>query len=314
MRPPSSAGTKYVTVVIDREAKVVSHVADGRGREVLDDYFGAHPEAEREAVTSVTMDMWAPYIEATRDHIPDADTKIAFDKFHVAQHLGNAVDKVRRQEHRALHGEGDEQLNKTKYLWLRNPDNFTAAAWERFEPLRHSSLKTARAWAIKEFAMTLWAYRRRAWALRACGGAASGDPLASRAGQEGGADGGTASGKEFADQGGAAPGAAVTKSVNDDAKLRDGAGPAIRCSPWQPRPAARPGSSRSYHHKTVEASMKKVAEAGNWTASPSWSDSSFWHRHHSPVGRRFPSISPIRVSASSRTDRPEFKDSLVKVI
>jgi transposase len=50
---------------------------------------------------------------------------------------------------------------------LRNPDNFTAEAWERFGPLRHSSLKTARAWAIKEFAMTLWAYRRRAWALRA---------------------------------------------------------------------------------------------------------------------------------------------------
>lgn len=158
---------EYVTVIIDREAKVVRHVADGRGREVLDDYFGAHPAAEREAVTSVTMDMWAPYIESTRDHIPNADTKIAFDKFHVAQHLGNAVDKVRRQEHRALHGEGDEQLKKTKYLWLRNPDNFTAEAWERFEPLRHSSLKTARAWAIKEFAMTLWAYRRRAWALRA---------------------------------------------------------------------------------------------------------------------------------------------------
>ena len=158
---------EYVTVIIDREAKVVSHVADGRGREVLDDYYAGHQVEEREAVTSVTMDMWAPYIESTRHHIPDADTKIAFDKFHVAQHLGNAVDKVRRQEHRALHGEGDEQLKKTKYLWLRNPDNFTTKAWERFEPLRHSSLKTARAWAIKEFAMTLWTYRRRTWALRA---------------------------------------------------------------------------------------------------------------------------------------------------
>jgi transposase len=158
---------EYVTVIIDREAKVVSHVADGRGREVLDDYFDAHSAAEREAVTSVTMDMWPAYIESTREHIPAADTKIAFDKFHVAQHLGNAVDKVRREEHRVLRKEQDEQLNKTKYLWLRNPDNFTAEAWQRFEALRHSSLKTARAWAIKEYAMTLWSYRRRAWALRA---------------------------------------------------------------------------------------------------------------------------------------------------
>ena len=158
---------EYVTVVIDREAKVVSHVADGRGREVLDDYYAAHTAAEREAVTSVTMDMWGPYIESTRDHVPEADSKIAFDKFHVAQHLGKAVDRVRRQEHRALRGAGDEQLNKTRYLWLRNPDDFTTEAWERFEPLRHSSLKTARAWAIKELAMALWAYRRRGWARRA---------------------------------------------------------------------------------------------------------------------------------------------------
>src|SRR5207253_3928239 len=158
---------EYVTVVIDREAKVVTHVADGRGREVLDTYYASHPVADREAVLSVTMDMWGPYIESTRQHIPGAETKIAFDKFHVAQHLGNAVDKVRRQEHRALRAEGDEQLNRTKYLWLRNPQGLTAEAWQRLEPLRRSSLKTARAWAIKEYAMTLWSYRRRGWAQRA---------------------------------------------------------------------------------------------------------------------------------------------------
>ncbi|MBW8876541.1 MAG: ISL3 family transposase [Acidobacteria bacterium] len=158
---------EYVTVVIDREAKVVSHVADGRGREVLDAYYESHPLAQREAVLSVTMDMWGPYIASTYEHIPSAETKIAFDKFHVAQHLGTAVDKVRRQEHRVLRAEGDEQLTKTKYLWLSNPDELTDEAWQRFEPLRRSSLKTARAWAIKEYAMSLWSYRRPAWAQRA---------------------------------------------------------------------------------------------------------------------------------------------------
>ena len=34
--------------------------------------------------------------------IPGALMKIAFDRFHVAKHLGDAVDKVRRAEHRAL--------------------------------------------------------------------------------------------------------------------------------------------------------------------------------------------------------------------
>ena len=39
--------------------------------------------------------------------------------------------------------------------------------WEAFEPLRNSKLKTARAWAIREMAMTLWNYTSRAWAIKA---------------------------------------------------------------------------------------------------------------------------------------------------
>jgi transposase len=36
--------------------------------------------------------------------------------------------------------------------------------WYDFKSLRESTLKTARAWAIKEFAMTLWSYVSRTWA------------------------------------------------------------------------------------------------------------------------------------------------------
>jgi len=43
----------------------------------------------------LTMDMWPPYMQATEAHVPEASDKIAFDKFPVAQHLGEAVDKMR---------------------------------------------------------------------------------------------------------------------------------------------------------------------------------------------------------------------------
>ena len=102
------------------------------------------------------MDMWEPYVRSTRAHVPDADSKIVFDKYHVAQHLNEAVDKVRRQENRELLAEGKTWLVKTKYAWLRNPDNFTRQAWQEFTPLRESVLRTARAWALKESAMCLW--------------------------------------------------------------------------------------------------------------------------------------------------------------
>ena len=48
------------------------------------------------------MDMWPAFINATLEMVPGAESKIAFDKFHVAKYLGEAVDKVRREEHRKL--------------------------------------------------------------------------------------------------------------------------------------------------------------------------------------------------------------------
>lgn len=160
---------EYVSVVIDREEKAeqegaVLHVADGRGREALDGYFSGFTPEQRAAVKSVTIDMHAPYIASIEAYIPGAAEKIAFDKFHVAQHLSRAVDKVRRAEHRDLLAGGDERLKGTKYLWLTHPEGLSEQRWAEFEPLRKSALKTARAWSLKEFAMSLWSYRRRSWA------------------------------------------------------------------------------------------------------------------------------------------------------
>jgi transposase len=122
---------------------------------------------QRAAVESVAMDMHGPYIAAVEEHLPGAAAKIAFDKFHVAQHLSRAVDRVRRAEHRELLAGGDERLKGTKYLWLTQAAALSAERWEDFQPLRTSVLKTARAWALKELAMSLWSYTRRGWGRRA---------------------------------------------------------------------------------------------------------------------------------------------------
>ncbi|MEQ1895497.1 MAG: hypothetical protein ABL998_23405 [Planctomycetota bacterium] len=33
---------------------------------------------------------------------------------------------MRKQEHRELTAQGDPTLNRTKYIWLKNPENHTA--------------------------------------------------------------------------------------------------------------------------------------------------------------------------------------------
>jgi transposase len=113
------------------------------------------------------MDMWGPYIAATQKALPDPEKKIVFDKFHVAKHLGDAVDKVRREEHRGLKEAGDDTLSGTRYSWLINPDHMTEEQHARLDALRGNALRTARAWALKEFAMSLWWYKSRGWARRA---------------------------------------------------------------------------------------------------------------------------------------------------
>ena len=157
-------GHDYVTVVTDQEQSAVLHVAENRETGSLAEFYELLSEDQRAGIESVCMDMWPAYIRATRDAIPDADSKIAFDRFHVAQYLGKAVDQVRRQEHRQLIRQGDERMKGSKYQWLRNRSNMSWHQQRSFSELRQSSLKTARAWAIKDLASRLWDYRSRTWA------------------------------------------------------------------------------------------------------------------------------------------------------
>lgn len=156
----------YVTIVSDQEAGTVLFVGHDRKKATLKAWYESLTDEQREAIQSVSMDMWPAFINATLESLPGADEKIAFDKFHVAKYLGDAVDKVRRQEHKALMAEGYEDLKGSKYDWLTNPENMTRKQKQRFKALRDSTLKTARAWAIKELAMSLWHYASKTWAYK----------------------------------------------------------------------------------------------------------------------------------------------------
>jgi transposase len=151
-------GHKYLTLVNDLQRNRVLYVAEGREQSSLDGFWATITEEQLDSIQAVAMDMWDPYVESVREHLPEADKKIVFDKFHVAQHLGEAVDRVRRREHKQLKAEGDERLTGTKYDWLRNPAAMDAEQRREFAQLRQSELKTARAWALKETAMALYHY------------------------------------------------------------------------------------------------------------------------------------------------------------
>jgi transposase len=157
---------EYVTVVSTSDGTRVLYVGEDRRATTLAAYYKALGAEGCGRLEHVVMDMWDPYIKATKEHVPDAEDRIVFDKYHIAFYLNRAVDLVRRQENRELLGRGDRRLARTRHLWLYNPLNLSRSRWLSFSHLRNSRLKVARAWALKETAMSLWGYVRRGWAVR----------------------------------------------------------------------------------------------------------------------------------------------------
>ncbi len=151
-------GHHYLTLVNDLTRGRVLYVAEDRKQESLDGFWGTLTQEQLQGIEAVALDMWDPYVTSVREHVAEADREIVFDKFHVAQHLSEAVDQVRRKENKALRAQGDDRLVGTRYDWLQNPTNRDPKDRRAFAVLRDSELKTARAWALKETAMSLYNY------------------------------------------------------------------------------------------------------------------------------------------------------------
>lgn len=149
---------RYLTIVADLEHSRVLYLAEDRKQESLDGFWATLAPTQREGIEAIAMDMWEPYVHSTGEHVDAAETKIVFDKFHVVKHLHDAVDRVRRAEHRALKQAGDARLTGTKYLWLMRPKEMTAEQRALFHTLQRTDLKVARAWTLKERFRQFWDY------------------------------------------------------------------------------------------------------------------------------------------------------------
>lgn len=152
-------GHRYFTLVNDLDRSRVLFVNEERTTASLNQFWTSQTPEQLAAVKAVSMDMCDPYFRSTIDHVPGAHDKIVFDKFHIAQHLSEGLDQVRRKEHKQLKARGDDTLKGTRYDWLRNPAAMEPKDRREFASLRNSSLATARAYALKETMMSFFAYK-----------------------------------------------------------------------------------------------------------------------------------------------------------
>lgn len=152
-------GHVYVTNVYDLEEKRLLWSGEGRSNDTLRSFFLEFGTVIANKVKGVCCDMWQPYINMIKEYFPRAT--LVFDKFHIVQKLLQAVDEVRREEVRELKTINPDLLKRTRYIWLKNPENLKDKERARLGYLEKLNVKCHRAWLLKESFRELWNYTDR---------------------------------------------------------------------------------------------------------------------------------------------------------
>ncbi len=150
-------GHSYVSVITDIDGKRVLDVTVDRKKESVNALWGSLTEKQRDEVEAVSIDFWKPYITGAVEHVPNA--AIVHDKFHIMKYMNEAVDKVRKSEHKHLSSQNDSVLKGTKYPWLKNKEKFTDKNENDFKALNLRQLSVGRAWNRKELLKALWDFK-----------------------------------------------------------------------------------------------------------------------------------------------------------
>ena len=142
-------GQRYLTVFADLVCKRVLFATPGADSETWAEFVEAlekhngHPDA----LTSVSMDMSKAYAKGVRDYCRNA--RIVYDKFHVIAHANKAVDLVRRDESQSGRPLVREALAKSRWIWLKNPENLTRKQRARLRQIDQDMLQTGRAYQMR---------------------------------------------------------------------------------------------------------------------------------------------------------------------
>ena len=110
------------------------------------------------------MDMWKAFENSAHTNVPHA--AILYDKFHVMRHLGEALDKVRKQEYARVSKDDRRFIKGQKYNLLRHRENLTLSAKVALHSLLKANKRLNKAYVLKESFAQLWDYRSETWARK----------------------------------------------------------------------------------------------------------------------------------------------------
>ena len=155
----------YMTLIyqIDNHRRRLLAVRPGRSTKTIMRCLRDIGRDHYSGIRYVCSDMWKSYVKVIARRLPDALNIL--DKFHIVANLNKALDPVRREEARRLSAQGYQPiLAKTRYCFLKRPENLTPGQQSRLDDVLCYSLKTVKAYLFKESFQALWSYQSPYWA------------------------------------------------------------------------------------------------------------------------------------------------------
>lgn len=158
-------GSHFLTLVyqIDPTRKRLLWIGQHRRVKTLLQFFRWFGQERTTALAFICSDMWKPYLNVVAKKAGHA--LHILDRFHIAKHLSEAIDQVRRAEVRSLRQRGRQPLlTKARWVLLKRRANQTREQRARLRELVQHNLRAVRAMLLREWFDDFWHYRSLDWA------------------------------------------------------------------------------------------------------------------------------------------------------
>ena len=158
-------GHRYLTLVyqLDGPRKRLLWIGRDRRVKTLLGFFRWFGPARTQCLRFVCSDMWKPYLKVIAKKAGHA--LHVLDRFHIAMHMSEAIEAIRRTEVHELRRRGRQPwLSKTRWLLLKRADHRTPEERGRLRALVRHNLKAVRATLLREDFEPFWTYRSPTWA------------------------------------------------------------------------------------------------------------------------------------------------------
>lgn len=156
---------KFVTVVSNLATGEPLWFGRERKKETLDEFFREQlSRFQRSAIQAACVDMWEPFRQSLEQWVPRC--RIVYDKFHIMQHAGAAVDEVRRAEFFRKGGAAREVVKGKRWLLLSRWVHLHTDKKRQLNQLFALNRRVMKAYLLKESLDRLWSYTYEGAMLR----------------------------------------------------------------------------------------------------------------------------------------------------